>query len=79
MFDFRNIHDNVSPQLPGSTQSEGWHVSYKLLPDTGSIRMTMLRGDDDGIEVEIDTILPPPVLVQSQAAVSDWILMQICL
>lgn len=79
MFDFRNIHDVVSPQVPGPSESEGWHVSYELLPDNGSIRMSMLRGGDDGVEVEVDIILPPAVLVQSQSAVADWLLMQICL
>jgi len=42
--------------------------------------MSMTRDSDEGIvEVEVDIILPPAVLVQSHSAVADWLLMQICL
>ena len=80
MFDFRDVHDPDSPQVPGPFQSEGWRVNYKLVPDNGSVMMSMTRDSDEGIvEVEVDIILPPAVLVQSQSAVADWLLMQICL
>lgn len=79
MFDFRGIQDPVSPQLPTPVESEGWHVSYEAIPEMASVKMLLLRGGDEGIEVEVDIILPPPVLQQSQSAVSDWLLMQICI
>ena len=69
MFDFRDVHDPDSPQVPGPFRS-----------DNGSVRMSMTRDSDEGVvEVEVDISLPPAVLVQSQCAVADWLLMQICL
>jgi hypothetical protein len=79
MLDFQKMHDIYSPQLPVPSMSEGWEVSYQLLPDNGSVRMSMLRRSDDGVEVAVDIIVPPAVLMQSQSAVSDWLLMQLCL